>query len=31
MGHYRMRASVTVHTQGDYDRWLAAKGAVAAR
>jgi cytochrome c oxidase subunit 2 len=31
MGHYRMRARVTVHTQEDYDRWMAAKGAVAAR
>ena len=25
MGHYRMRASVTVHTQEDYDRWLAGR------
>jgi cytochrome c oxidase subunit 2 len=31
LGHYRMRAVVTVHTQEDYDRWMAAKGAVAAR
>ncbi len=23
LGHYRMRAQVTVHTQEDYDRWLA--------
>jgi cytochrome c oxidase subunit II len=23
MGHYRMRASVTVHTQADYDKWVA--------
>ncbi len=23
LGHYRMRASVTVHTQEDYQRWLA--------
>jgi cytochrome c oxidase subunit 2 len=22
-GHYRMRASVTVHAKGDYDRWVA--------
>ena len=31
MGHYRMRAKVTVHTQDDYDRWMAARGAVATR
>jgi cytochrome c oxidase subunit 2 len=23
LGHYRMRAVVTVHTQEDYDRWMA--------
>jgi len=23
LGHYRMRAVVTVHTQEDYDRWVA--------
>lgn len=26
LGHYRMRAVVTVHTQEDYDRWVAARG-----
>jgi cytochrome c oxidase subunit II len=32
MGHYRMRGSVTVHTQEDYDRWVAGRrGPVASR
>jgi cytochrome c oxidase subunit 2 len=32
LGHYRMRAVVTVHTQADYDRWVAERGrSVAAR
>ena len=31
LGHYRMRGVVTVHEQADYDRWLATRGAVAAR
>jgi cytochrome c oxidase subunit 2 len=32
LGHYRMRAVVTVHTQQDYDRWVAApRRAVATR
>lgn len=26
LGHYRMRASVTVHTQEEYQRWLEAEG-----
>lgn len=26
LGHYRMRAQVTVHTQASYDRWLAEQG-----
>lgn len=26
LGHYRMRAVVTVHTQEDYDQWLAQQG-----
>jgi cytochrome c oxidase subunit II len=26
LGHYRMRAVVTVHTQEDYDRWAAEQG-----
>ena len=31
LGHYRMRAVVTVHTQEDYDRWVAERaGAVTA-
>lgn len=29
LGHYRMRASVTVHTADDYDRWVAEEGAEA--
>jgi cytochrome c oxidase subunit 2 len=32
LGHYRMRAVVTVHTQQDYDRWVAEhKSSVATR
>jgi cytochrome c oxidase subunit II len=32
LGHYRMRAVVTVHTQADYDRWVTERGrSVAAR
>lgn len=32
LGHYRMRGVVTVHTQADYDRWVATRAtAVAAR
>jgi cytochrome c oxidase subunit 2 len=32
LGHYRMRAVVTVHTQADYDRWVAERNrSVAAR
>lgn len=33
LGHYRMRAVVTVHTQQDYDRWVAsrASGVTASR
>lgn len=32
LGHYRMRAVVTVHEQADYDRWVAERGrSVAAR
>ncbi|MGH7546171.1 MAG: cytochrome c oxidase subunit II [Gemmatimonadota bacterium] len=27
LGHYRMRASVTVHSQPDYERWMASGGA----
>jgi cytochrome c oxidase subunit 2 len=30
LGHYRMRAVVTVHTQEDYDRWVAAHPAAVA-
>jgi cytochrome c oxidase subunit 2 len=30
LGHYRMRAVVTVHTQEDYDRWLRERQALAA-
>jgi cytochrome c oxidase subunit 2 len=26
LGHYRMRATVTVHSQEDYDRWAAQQG-----
>jgi cytochrome c oxidase subunit 2 len=26
LGHYRMRAQVTVHTQDSYDQWLAEQG-----
>jgi cytochrome c oxidase subunit 2 len=29
LGHYRMRAVVTVHTQEDYDRWVATASSVA--
>ncbi|GAC1683458.1 MAG: cytochrome c oxidase subunit II [Gemmatimonadaceae bacterium] len=29
LGHYRMRAVVTVHAQDDYRRWIAARGRVA--
>jgi cytochrome c oxidase subunit II len=31
LGHYRMRAVVTVHTQADYDRWVTERRSVAAR
>lgn len=32
LGHYRMRAVVTVHSQADYDRWVAEpRGSVATR
>jgi cytochrome c oxidase subunit 2 len=31
LGHYRMRAIVTVHTQEDYDRWVAQAHSVAQR
>ena len=31
LGHYRMRAVVTVHTQEDYDRWVAQAHSVAQR
>ena len=31
LGHYRMRAVVTVHSQADYDRWLAQAHSVAQR
>lgn len=30
LGHYRMRASVTVHTKEDFARWMAARGQTAA-
>ncbi len=30
LGHYRMRAVVTVHTQQDYDRWVAERARTAA-
>jgi cytochrome c oxidase subunit 2 len=30
LGHYRMRAAATVHSQADYDRWLAGRGRAAA-
>jgi cytochrome c oxidase subunit 2 len=29
LGHYRMRAVVTVHTQQDYDRWVAERASAA--
>lgn len=29
LGHYRMRAVVTVHTQEDYDRWVATRTSAA--
>jgi cytochrome c oxidase subunit 2 len=29
LGHYRMRAVVTVHTQQDYDRWAETARSVA--
>jgi cytochrome c oxidase subunit 2 len=31
LGHYRMRAMVTVHTQEDYDRWMAEQSRSAAQ
>ena len=30
LGHYRMRAQVTVHSREDYDRWLAERAATVA-
>ncbi|MEO6445155.1 MAG: cytochrome c oxidase subunit II [Gemmatimonadaceae bacterium] len=30
LGHYRMRATVTVHSQEDYDTWLRDRAAIAA-
>jgi cytochrome c oxidase subunit II len=30
LGHYRMRATVTVHTKDDFARWMAARGQTAA-
>jgi len=31
LGHYRMRAVVTVHSQQDYDRWAAQQSAAVAQ
>ena len=31
LGHYRMRAVVTVHTQEDFDRWAAEQASVAVK